>query len=98
MTRNNSHGTPIDSQQTYEFRIVCDTCGVVGSVTLFQDDARGDIPTEHDPAKLHYDRTGHKTKRVNYTTAPDDITEMLDAGDPKDIDFDRITEWIHQDV
>ena len=96
MTRENSHDTPIDSQETYEYRIVCKTCGVLGSVTLFSDDARN-IPTEHDPARLHYDRTGHEAKRVNYTNAPEDIMEMLDRADRSQLDFNRLSEFIKED-
>lgn len=96
MTHENSHDPPISSNETYEYKIVCETCGVVGSVTLFREDARGDVPTEHDPARLHHERTSHKTKRVNYTTAPKDIVEMLDDGAPETIDFTRIKQFIKQ--
>jgi hypothetical protein len=94
MTHNTPSDTSHTDSDTYEHRIACRTCGVVGSVTLYKEDTRGDIPTQHDPAKLHYERTGHETKRVNYTTAPDDIQTMLDQGDPSDLQWHRIAKWI----
>lgn len=81
----------------YRFVIACTECGVVDEVTLTREEAEKDAgagPIEDDPARLHYERTGHTAARLNYTNAPPDVREMLDGGEPGDLDWDRIMEWL----
>lgn len=81
----------------YRFVVACKECGVVNEVTLTREEAIEDAgagPIEDDPARLHYERTGHTAARLNYTTAPADVREMLDGGEPDDIDWGRVAEWL----
>lgn len=85
--------------ETYEYVVACKTCGVVDQTELTRDEARSETvtPIDNDPAKLHYDRSGHTVARLNYTTAPVDIREMLDGGTPEDINWRRVSEWLSAD-
>lgn len=82
----------------YRFVVACKDCGVVDEVTMTHEEARtdtGPIPIEDDLARLHYERTGHTCPRLNYTNAPPDVREMLDGGEPDDIDWKRVLEWLN---
>jgi len=85
----------IDAQyDEYRFVVACKECGVVDEVTLTHEQASGVSPIEDDPARLHYERTDHTAARLNYTTAPPDVREMLDGGEAEDLDWPRIMDWL----
>ena len=79
----------------YEFAVACKSCGVVDWVILTREQATQDAPPiEDDPGKNHYERTGHTVARLNYTTSPPDIREMVDGGGVDDLDWGRIGDWL----
>lgn len=82
------------SYEVYRYVVACTSCGVVDAVELEHEVATQPAPIEGDPAFEHYARTGHDVFRLNYTTAPPDVREMLDAGGVEDIDFERVVAWL----
>jgi len=91
---NHDEGEQHDPDEIFRFVAVCKECGAVGERHWTREEANG--PRKHrekeSPAYDHYQRTSHTVLDVNYDVMPEDVQEMLDDGQPENIDFRRVAE------